>query len=150
MGYNPLFTGSQGSGSSVSIVSNYYNATGLSIAQGTPLSKTGVADQIAPTDPTNDTSVHSFVGIAQARIANGTSGPVLSNGRLLNIQGYSFNIGDTLWVGLNGILQNVRPDYGVTGFQSGDFVYFIGVICQNEENSLIKDLQVMPQLVGEL
>lgn len=150
MTYSPFFFIQQGLGTSVALVTNYKNGTGSAIAQGTAVSKTGVADQVAPTDPTSDTSVHSFIGFAQFRIPAGTLGPVITGGRLENLTGYSFSIGDSIWIGLNGIIQNVRPDYGVTGFTSGDFVVFGGVIVQNEDDPSNQDFQVIPQLIGEL
>jgi hypothetical protein len=150
MSYNPLYVGSQALGSSVALVTNYTNGTGSPILQGTAVSKTGVQDQIAPTDPTDDASVHAFVGFAQFRINAATLGPVISNGRLEVLSGYSFSVGDAIWVGLNGVPQNVRPDYGVTGFAAGDFIIFCGVVVQNALNPSNQDLQVMPQLIGEL
>ena len=150
MSYNPNFVGSQSLGSSIAMVSDYTNGTGTAIPQGVAVSKTGVGDQIAPTDPTNDVSVHAFVGFAQFRIPAATLGPVISGGRLENLTGYSFAIGDSIWVGLGGVIQNVRPDYGITGFTAGDFVIFAGVVVQNVKNALNQDLQVMPQLIGEL
>ena len=150
MSFNPLYVGNQSLGTSVALVTNYTNGTGSAIAQGTAVSKTGVADQIAPTDPTSDSSVHSFVGFAQARIPANTLGPVILSGRLENLTGYSFSIGDSIWIGLSGIIQNVRPQDGVTGFAEGDFVVFAGVIVENSNNPSNQDLQCIPQLVGEL
>jgi len=151
MSYNPLTSGSQLNASSNAIVTNYTNASvSVAIPQGTPCSLTGSSDQIAPTDVTSQSSIAAFVGIAQFRIAASANGPVLSNGRLLNITGYSFSIGDSIWVGVGGIIQNVRPDDGVTGFGPGNYVYYVGTVTQNESNALQQDLVVMPQLIGEL
>jgi hypothetical protein len=94
--------------------------------------------------------VAAFVGVAQFRIAGSSSGPVLSNGRLLNLTGYSFSIGDSIWISISGSLQNTRPDDGVTGFNPGDWIYYVGTVSQNESNALQQDLVVMPQLMGEL
>jgi hypothetical protein len=150
MSYNPLYVGSQALGSSVALVTNYTNSTASAIPQGVAVSSTGVADQIAPTDPTSDTSVHAFVGLAQARIPASSSGPVISGGRLEILTGYSFSIGNSIWMGLNGVPQSTRPDYGVTGFTSGDWVVFLGVVVQDEANPSDQDLQVIPQLIGQL
>lgn len=99
---------------------------------------------------TSQTSIQAFVGVAQFRIAGNGNGPILSNGRLLNLTGYSFSIGDSIWISVSGSLQNTRPDDGVTGFSPGDYVYFVGTIAQNESNALQQDLIVIPQLIGEL
>lgn len=151
MAYNPLTNGFQSKISSIAIVTNYTNASAsVAIPQGTPCSLTGTADQIEPTDVTNQNSVSAFVGIAQFRIPASGNGPVLSNGRLQNLTGFSFSIGDSIWISVSGSLQNVRPSEGVTGFFSGDFVYYVGTLAQNESNFLQQDLIVMPQLIGEL
>jgi hypothetical protein len=149
MSYNPLATGSQLNASS--IVTNYTNASSIDpIPQGTPLSLTGTADLVSPTDVSSQSSIAAFVGVAQFRIPASGNGPVLSHGRLQNLQGYSFSIGDSIWISITGSLQNIRPDVGVTGFAESDFVYFLGTISQNESNALQQDLVAMPQLIGEL
>jgi hypothetical protein len=152
MTYSPFSFNQQGTGTSVGIVSSYTNSSSVNpIPQGTPCSLTGTADQIAPTDATNQTSVASFVGLAQFRIPASGNGPVISNGRLLNLaSSWGFSVGNSIWIGLGGIIQSTRPDTGITGFGSGDFIYFIGNIVQNESNSLQQDLVVIPQLIGEL
>ena len=148
--YSPFYFNQQSNGTSEGLVSNYTNSSGTAIPQGTPVSLTGSQDLIAPTDVTSQSSVSRFVGIAQFRIPGNANGPVISNGRLLNLGGYSFSIGDSIWIGLSGIIQNVRPDYGVTGFATGDYVYFVGTITQNESNNLQQDLVILPQLIGQL
>jgi hypothetical protein len=151
MTYSPFYFSQQGTGTSMSLVTNYTNSSSVNpIPQGTPVSLTGTADFIAPTDVTSQASISAFVGVAQFRIAASGNGPVLSNGRLQNLTGWSFSIGNSIWIGLSGILQSTRPDYGVTGFATGDYVYYIGTIVQNESNSLQQDLVVLPQLIGEL
>jgi len=150
MSYSPFSFNQQGTGTGIALVSNYTNSTSTPIPQGTPLSLVGTGDQVAPTDVTSQASVSAFVGCAQTRIAGNANGPVVSNGRLQNITGYSFSIGNSIFIGLSGILQNTRPDYGVTGFAAGDYVYYIGTIVANEENPTNQDLIIMPQLIGEL
>ena len=150
MTYSPFFFSQQSTASSTGIVSNYTNSSATAIPQGTPVSLTGSQDLIAPTDVTSQASISAFVGIAQFRIAGNGNGPVISNGRLMNLNGYSFSIGDSIWIGVGGIIQNVRPDDGVTGFASGDYVYYVGTVAQNESNSLQQDLIVIPQLIGQL
>lgn len=151
MTYSPFFFSQQSTASSTGIVSNYTNNSGTAIPQGTPVSSTGTQDMIAPTDVTSQASVSAFVGIAQFRIPGNANGPVISNGRLLNLSlTYGFAIGQAIWIGLSGTIQNTRPDDGVTGFGPGDFVYYVGIIVQNETNSLQQDLVIIPQLIGQL
>lgn len=150
MSYSPFSFYQQGTGTSLGLVTNYTNSSGTAIPQGTPVSLTGSGDLIAPTDVTNQSSVSSFVGIAQFRINGSANGPVISNGRLQILTGYSFSIGDSIFIGVGGIIQNVRPDYGVTGFSAGDYVYYIGTVVANETTPLDQDLVIMPQLIGEL
>jgi hypothetical protein len=151
MTYSPFYFNQQGNGTGIGLVTNYSNSDSVNpIPQGTPVSLTGTADMIAPTDVTSQASIQSFVGFAQFRIAASGNGSVISNGRLLNLTGYSFSIGDSIWISATGSIQNTRPDVGVTGFTTGDYVYYVGTISQNESNSLQQDLVIMPQLMGQL
>lgn len=155
MSYSPFFFDQQSTSSSIALVTNYYNSTGLAIAQGTPVSATGTANYVAPTDVTNQTSVQAFVGYAQYRIPNASLGPVISGGRLENLAGYSFSIGDSIYMSVLGTyLQNTKPvdsnGNPVAPFVESDFMVFCGVIVQNEENPSLQDLQILTQLFGEI
>lgn len=153
MGFNPLYVGSQSQGSSRQLLTNYLNSTGIAIPQGSPCS-TLSDGSIALTDVTSQTSVQSFVGYAWARIPDATMGPVVSGGRLENLTGYSFSIGDAIYVSVGGSLQNTKPvdnsGNPVAPFTSGDFMVFCGVIVKNEDNPSNQDLQVLTQNLGEL
>lgn len=154
MSYNPLYVGSQALGSSVALVTNYFNNTGSSIAQGTPLSATGTANHIAPTDVTSQISVQAFVGYAQFRIANASLGSVISGGRLENLAGYSFSIGNSIYISTGGSLQNTSPvdsnGNPVSPFVAGNYIVFSGVIVQNESNPSLQDLQILTQVIGAI
>lgn len=154
MSYNPLYVGANALGSSIALVTNYYNNTGLAIAQGTPLSATGTLNYVAPTDVSSQTSVQSFVGYAQARIPNASLGAVISGGRLENLTGYSFSLGDAIYINTTGSLQNTKPTDSsgnpVSPFVEGDYAIFCGVIVQNETNPSNQDLQILTQVIGAI
>ena len=119
------------------------------------MSATGTANYVAPTDVTDQTSVQSFVGYAYTRIANASLGPVISGGRLQNLTGYSFSIGDAIYMSVLGTyLQNVKPvdssGNPVAPFVSGDIMVFCGCIVQNETNPSLQDLQILTQVLGAL
>ena len=155
MSYNPLYVGANALGTSVALVTQYFNNTGVAIAQGTPVSSAGTLNYIAPTDVTDQNSVQAFVGYAQARIPNASLGNIISGGRLQNLQGYSFSIGDAIYFSVLGTyLQNTKPvdssGNPVAPFVSGDIMVFSGVIVQNEDNPSLQDLQILTQVLGAL
>jgi len=153
MSYNPIFTGRQSTGSSVSLITNYYNNTGLAIPQGAPCS-TQNDGSIGLTDVTSQASVQAFVGYANVRIPTATLGPIISTGRLENLSGYSFSIGDAIYMSVGGSLQNIKPvdinGNPVAPFTSGDSMVFCGVIVKGENNPLNQDLQIFTQNFGIL
>lgn len=154
MSYTPFYFDQQSTGSSVALVTNYYNSTGIAIPQGTPVSATGTLNYVEPTDVTSQTSVQSFVGYAQYRIPNGSLGPVISGGRLENMTGYSFSLGDAIYISTTGSLQNTKPTDSdgnpVAPFVSGDFIIFCGCVVQNEANPSNQDLQILTQIIGAI
>jgi hypothetical protein len=153
MTYSPFYFSQQGTGSSRQLLTNYYNNTGLAIPQGSPCS-TQTDGSIAPTDVTSQTSVQAFVGYAYVRIPNASSGSVISGGRLQNLTGYVFSVGDAIYISVGGSLQNIKPvDSGgnpVAPFTSGDYMVFCGVIVRNETNNTQQDLQILTQVLGAL
>jgi hypothetical protein len=149
MSYNPLFAGSTFNGNSAGIGSLYENGTGSTIIQGAPVSVNG-SGQLVLTDVTSSASVQAFVGFAGTAIAPSAFGQVVSNGRLQNLTGYSFSVGNAIYIGIGGIIQNTQPNYGVTGFAAGDTVVFCGVIVNNTTNPSNQDLMILTQVVGVL
>ncbi len=142
-----IFRGAAGNPSF--LASMYQNGSGSTIVQGAPVSVNG-SGQIVLTDVTSIASVQAFIGLANANIAPSAYGQVISSGRLLNLSGYSFAVGNAIYVGIGGIIQNTKPNYGVTGFAAGDAVISVGVIVKNTSNPSNQDLQIMPQIVGVL
>jgi hypothetical protein len=155
MSYSPFSFNPQSTGSSRQLLTNYYNNTGVAIAQGVPVSATGTANYVTPTDVTSQASVQAFVGYAYVRIPNASLGPVISGGRLQNLQGYSFSIGQPIYMSVLGTyLQNTSPVDGsgdpIAPFTSGDFAVFAGVIVENETNPSLQDLQILTQVIGAI
>lgn len=154
MSYNPLYVGSQALGSSVALVTNYFNNSGIAFPQGSPLSATGTSNFVALTDVTSQASVQAFVGYAQFRIPNASLGPVISGGRLENLSGYSFSIGNPIYFSVGGSLQNTSPvdsnGNPISPFVSGNYLVFAGCIVQNELNPSLQDLQILTQVIGVL
>lgn len=154
MSYNPLYVGANALGTSVALVTQYFNNTGTAFPQGSPLSATGTSNFVALTDISSQSSVQSFVGYAQFRIPSGSSGNVISGGRLTNLQGYSFSIGNPIYMSVGGSLQNTSPvdssGNPVAPFVSGDIMIFCGCIVQNESNPSLQDLQILTQVLGAL
>lgn len=148
MSYSPNFRGTTSNASSRQNQTGYVNGTISTFAVGTPLS-IGTNGLSVPTDVTSEASVQAFVGLCSVRTPSATNGQVVSSGRLELIS-TSFNLGDAVYVGLNGTLINVKPDIGVAGFAAGDFVIFVGVVVANEFNSSLRDIQVFIGVVGQL
>jgi len=153
MSYNPLYVGQFSQSSARQLITNYTNNTGFAIPQGSPCS-IQTDGTIALTDVTSQQSVQNFVGYAYARIANASSGPVISGGRLQNLMGYSFSVGDIIYISVGGSLQNTKPvdNNGdpVAPFVSGNFMVFVGCIVQNETDNAQQDLQIFTQDFGAI
>jgi hypothetical protein len=148
MGYNPNAIGSTFKGSSRSVASGYQNGSAGTLPAITPVAINS-AGQILPIDIANEALVKSFVGLTSTAIPSAASGLVLSSGRVENSQ-TSFAVGSPVWINFDGTLTNIQPDYSVTGWSTGDFVFFIGIVVQNEFNPTLQDIQLFPQLVGQL
>lgn len=148
MGYNPNFRGNTANASARQTTTGYVNASGGVIAQCSPVSING-SGQILLVDPSSESSVDAMVGLASVNIPNGANGPVTDCGRLENAN-ISFPVGSPLYVSLSGFLQTDKPDIGIDGFSSGDFVIFVGVVVENEFNPANKDIKLMLTLVGQL
>jgi hypothetical protein len=147
MTYSPSFTGSTGAASKV-IQTTFTSGTGLTLSKATPVS-INASSQIIAIDVSSETSVYRLVGLCGADIAGAATGNVVDTGRLENvILGYS--VGDPLYVSKSGFLTNVKPDIGVGGFLSGDWVIFVGLLIKNDSDPLKKDIKLMLSIVGQL
>jgi hypothetical protein len=148
MGYNPSAQGSTFKGSSRSVATGYQNGSGATLPVSAPVA-VNTSGQIIPVDVANEAVVKAFVGLTSLAIPSAASGLVVSGGRLENAQtGYS--IGTPLWINFDGTLTNIQPDTSALGWTTGMFVFFVGIVVQNEFNSSLQDIQLFPELIGQL
>lgn len=149
MGYNPSATGTAFKGSARSAASNYQNGTGSTMPIATPVAVNG-SSQLILVDVSSEASVLAMVGYTAIAIPSAAIGSVASNGRLENVT-TGFAVGSPLWVGNTpGSLTNVQPDLTVSGWATGDFVIFVGIVVQNEFNPANQDIQLSTQIIGQL
>lgn len=137
---------SGGSGSLVK--SSYLNDTGTAIAGLTAVCS-NASGEVSECDPSVEADVEAFLGITIASIGDGASGDVAKVGVLENIT-TSFSLKDSLFVAKDSTLTNTPPEIGVNGFAAGDFIIYIGHISVNEGNSSQKNLELRPQVIGQL
>lgn len=124
------------------------NNSGSLISGFTPISVDLNGDMI-PTNVSYESDAFSMVGILKEDTAESSAGVVVTSGKLENIVS-SFSFGDSIFVSKTGGLTNTKPDIGVDGFVSGDWIIKVGTITKNQNNPSNKDLIVKVQLVGQL
>jgi hypothetical protein len=127
---------------------NYTNASGYSIPKGTPV-KIRTDGNIDFINVSVEHDIMSFGGITSSDSDNGQKSGVVTAGRIENVV-TTFEFGDAVYIGKDGLLTNVGPSFGVAGFVSGDFVFRVGTIAKNETNPLSQDLILESTLVGQL
>lgn len=148
MAYNPNARGTAFKAPARGIQTNFQNASGSTLLKAAVVSS-NTSGQIVPIVVNDDASVSRFMGLVAVNTPNAATGGVMASGRLEDVT-TSFAVGDALYVGADGALTNVKPDYGVSTFDVGYYVIFIGVVVKNEFNASLKDIQVMPQVIGQL
>lgn len=148
MTYSPSFFNKESKGSSRQTITNFQNGSGSGLAKGTPVA-VNTSGQLVTVNVSSQTLVQAIVGLTAMNLPNSATGQVVDNGRLEDIT-TTFAIGDALYIGKNGLLTNVKPDYGVDGFAEGDFVIFVGVVVRNEFTPAFKDIKLMISVVGQL
>lgn len=144
--YNFLHRGKITLAPARSLTAGFQNGTLTGMLKGILVS-VDASGNIAPTDVSDELSISRIAGITHEIIASYTNGQVISAGRVDDITGFS--VGDAIYAGKTG-LTNAKPDIGVLGFVSEDWVVFIGVIVKNEFESGKKDLQLFIQVIGQL
>lgn len=147
MSYNPNFTGNAAS-ASVAVMDNILNMTGSTITAGTPV-KLDSSGELALIDPSLEADVLSIAGVVVSNIPSGSSGDVVGSGRLLNLS-TSAVLGAPVFLSKTGGITDVKPDIGVGGFVSGDFVVGLGIIAKNKINPVNKDLILNIRIIGQL
>ena len=135
-------------GPSRNTITSYQNASGSTLSKAIPVS-VNTSGQLVNIDVSVEISVQAIVGLTAESIPNSAIGKIIDNGRLEDIS-TPYAIGDAIYVSKTGTLTNVKPEIGVGGFLSGDFVIFIGVIVKNEFNPIQRDLKLMISVIGQL
>jgi len=114
---------------------NVRNDSGYDLDAGTPIYVTGYSagnDRvlIAASSASNPSTMPA-AGILSQDLANNSNGKASSLGVLEGVDTTLFSEGDTLWVGVNGGLQNTRP----TGFT--DLIQNIAFVLQSATNGTL-------------
>jgi len=135
-------------GSGALVKSSYLNDTGSSIAALTAVSS-NASGLVSKCDPSAEADVSSFLGLTITSIADATSGDVAKVGVLENVT-TAFAVRDAVYVAKDSSLTNTAPEIGVNGFAAGDFIIFIGHISKNESNPAQKNLELRPEVIGQL
>lgn len=136
------------SADSAAIQGTFTNASGSSIAIGTPV-YSNASGNIEMVDVSLENSAKNFVGITTSSIPDSSTGSVIMSGLVKNVS-TSINVGNIVYISKSGAITSTAPDIGVAGFVSGDFVIKIGQITKNATNPSNKDLLVAWQLMGQL
>jgi hypothetical protein len=123
------------------------NNTGLTILKGIPV-RVNASGDLARIDVSVDGDVLGAMGVANELILTGTSGSIITNGKVSDISG--FNFGDYLYVSKAGGLTSTLPSEGVACFVEGDWVIRVGVVGKNQDDPLLKDLFVSDQIIGQI
>ena len=149
MGYSPLFRGSLTKVPGRALATSFQSGSIVNILAGQPVS-VNAAGLIFATDVSDEDSVAKIVGVSNGVLPSSANGMVTNSGRVEALALAGFVLGDSVYLGKNGVLTKNRPDYGLEGFTVGDFVIFIGVVIKNEFDPSKKDLQLMIEVIGQL
>lgn len=123
------------------------NNTGLTILKGTPV-RVNASGDLSKIDVSVDTDVLGAMGVSNEMILTGTTGTIVTGGKVEDISGFDF--GDYIYVSKTGSLTHILPSEGVGGFVAGDWVIRIGVVSKNQTDPLLKDLFVNVQIIGQI
>lgn len=149
MTYNPRLKGDILTVGAVSSeLPSRVNASGGSLNKTDPV-RLDASGTIQKIDPSIEAQALACIGVAKNSVANGSSTPIVSQGRLEDVT-TAGTFGDPLYVSKTGGLTNIKPSIGVGGFVEGDFVIFVGIVAKNQTNPLLKDLMVNVRVVGQL
>jgi hypothetical protein len=138
--------GGGGSGGSVQVT------VATTILRGTPVSINALGSLVA-VDITDEDSAYAFCGIASVDTLVGGSANVLTAGSVLYdipaVYGLTGQWGKPIFVSHTGDLTMVKPEIGVGGFLSLDFIVSVGVTTKNTSTGTT-DLILNPRIVGRL
>lgn len=148
MSFSPLFRGSVAKGSTRQLQSTFQNGSLSTLDKGTVVS-VDTSGQIDKVDVSDENSVLGIVGVLGEDTPSAASGLVVDSGRVEDVS-MAFSVGSALYLDINGDLSDQKPEIGVGGFDSGDFVVFVGVVVKNEFNPTLKDIKIMISVIGQL
>lgn len=123
------------------------NNTGLTILKGVPV-RINTSGDLSIIDVSVDTDVLGAMGVSNEMILTGTTGTIITGGKVEDISGFDF--GDYIYVSKTGSLTHILPSEGVGGFVAGDWVIRVGVVSKNQTDPLLKDLFVNVQIIGQI
>ena len=148
MTYNPNFAGATSNATSTTVGDVLENQSGATINRVTPV-RVDNNGEIKTIDVSVESEATAIVGVAKENIAPGSKGTIISSGRVTNII-TTANFGDILFVSKIGGLTNSKPEVGVGGFVSGDWVIRVGVIFKSDTNPSQQDLMLNIGIIGQL
>jgi len=122
------------------------------ILRGTPVSINALGT-LAAVDITDEDSAYAFCGITSVDTLLGGSANVLTAGSVLYDIPAAYSLtgqwGKPIFISHTGDLTMVKPDVGVGGFVSLDFIVAVGVTTKNTSTGTT-DLILNPRVVGRL
>lgn len=138
--------GGGGGGGSVQVTA------AISILRGTPVSINALGT-LTSVDITDEASSYAFCGITSVDTLLGGSANVLTAGSVLYdipaAYGLTGQWGKPIFVSHTGDLTMVKPEIGVGGFLTQDFIVNVGITTKNPSTGLT-DLILNPRIVGRL
>lgn len=148
MSYSPKYTGDKTDALALNVGEDIGNTSGSTLLRATPVRIDGNGN-LNTIDVSVEAQAIAVAGVTLENIIDGTKGALASSGRVLNII-TTANNGDVLYVSKTGGLTNIKPEIGVGGFLSGDFVIRIGVLFKNEDVITQQDLLLNIEVIGQL
>lgn len=123
------------------------NTTGSTIIAEKPVCS--VSGKIQVIDVSSEPQVFSLIGVTQEDISDSTSGPIVTQGILkdVNITG---SVDDPIYISKTGALTTTKPSIGVDGFSEGDFAIFVGKLTENQDDPSKLDLLINIQIMAQL
>lgn len=149
MTYSPNFRGTTNKVGADKLSSTFVNGSGGTLVKATPVSVNTIGTLVS-IDVSDDNSVARLVGLVTDDLVASATGGVADGGRIEDVAGLGFSLGDSLYVSKAGFLTTTKPDIGVDGFVDGDWVIFVGVIVKNQFDNTKKDLKLSLERVGKL
>lgn len=123
------------------------NTTGFMIAKFIPVKITASGMDLI--DVSSEADIDAFAGVTRSSVSNLATGEIVNSG-IVEDTGLSYAAGTRVYVSKSGGVTNTKPDIGVDGFVSGDWVISLGVVALNDSNPALKDVIVFIEVKGQL